>query len=77
MSAEPATRNGDFLHGPARVVSVNVGMPRTLETKTRLVTTAIWKSPVTGRVRTRGVNLEGDGQADRRNHGGPHKAIYA
>jgi len=77
MTAEPATRNGALLHGPARVVSVNVGMPRTLETTTRPVTTAIWKSPVTGRVRTRGVNLEGDGQADRRNHGGPHKAIYA
>jgi MOSC domain-containing protein YiiM len=32
---------------------------------------------VSGRVRTRGDNLDGDAQADRRNHGGPHKAIYA
>ncbi len=38
---------------------------------------AIWKSPVTGRVKVRGVNVEGDDQADRRAHGGPDKAIYA
>ena len=30
-----------------------------------------------GRVRVRGVNIEGDEQADRENHGGPHKAVYA
>jgi MOSC domain-containing protein YiiM len=63
--------------GRARVVSVNVGLPRSLAVGTRTITTAIWKSPVGGRVRARGVNLEGDGQADRKNHGGPSKAIYA
>ena len=29
------------------------------------------------RVRVSGVNIEGDEQADRENHGGPHKAVYA
>jgi MOSC domain-containing protein YiiM len=43
----------------------------------RVVTTAIWKEPVTGRIAAAGVNLDGDGQADRRVHGGPTKAIYA
>jgi MOSC domain-containing protein YiiM len=61
----------------ARVLSVNVGGQRTLDTARRPVTTGIWKSPVAGRVRARGVNLDGDAQADRVNHGGPHKAIYA
>ncbi len=41
------------------------------------VSTAIWKSPVVGRVAVRGVNLAGDEQADRSVHGGPDKAVYA
>lgn len=60
-----------------RVRSVNVGMPRTIAWAGRLVTTSIWKSPVAGRVRVEGVNLAGDAQADRRVHGGVHKAVYA
>lgn len=61
----------------AQVLSVNVGRPRALDTGRRTVLTAIWKVPVEGRVRVRGVNLDGDGQADRSVHGGPDKAVYA
>jgi MOSC domain-containing protein YiiM len=43
----------------------------------RTVTTGIWKSPVDGRVAVRGVNLDGDRQADPRVHGGPDNAVYA
>ena len=43
----------------------------------RIVRTAIWKHPVEGRVAVRGVNVEGDDQADRRVHGGRDKAVYA
>jgi MOSC domain-containing protein YiiM len=44
----------------------------------RLVRTAIWKIPVGARaVALRGVNLDGDEQADRTVHGGPDKAVYA
>ena len=43
----------------------------------RPVLSAIGKAPVEGRVRVRGVNVEGDDQADRRVHGGPDKAVYA
>jgi MOSC domain-containing protein YiiM len=60
-----------------RVVSVNVGQPRTVGWRDRVVTTAIWKEPVEGRVSLRGVNLAGDDQADRRVHGGADKAVYA
>lgn len=59
------------------VLSVNVGRPRPVDTSQRTVLTAIWKSPVAGRVAVRGVNLDGDDQADRSVHGGPDKAVYA
>jgi MOSC domain-containing protein YiiM len=61
----------------AVVVSVNVGVPREIEWLGRRDTTAIWKTPVEGRVPASGVNLRGDDQADRRFHGGADKAIYA
>jgi MOSC domain-containing protein YiiM len=62
---------------PPRVVSVNVGAPRTVRWAGRSVRSAIWKTPVAGRIRVEGVNLAGDDQADRRVHGGPDKAVYA
>jgi MOSC domain-containing protein YiiM len=63
--------------GPAKVVSVNVGAPRTVKYGRRIVSTAIWKRPVGGRVAVRGVNIAGDDQADRSVHGGVDKAVYA
>jgi MOSC domain-containing protein YiiM len=60
-----------------RVLSVNVGLPRDFEYNGRPARSAIWKSPVAGRVAARGVNLAGDDQADRRAHGGTDKAVYA
>jgi MOSC domain-containing protein YiiM len=62
---------------PPHVVSVNVGRPRLVARATGTVQTAIWKHPVAGPVAARGVNLEGDDQADRSVHGGRDKAIYA
>lgn len=61
----------------ATLVSVNVGLPRETEWRGRLVRSAIWKEPVAGPVEVRAVNLSGDEQADRRVHGGVHKAVYA
>lgn len=48
-----------------------------VEWEGRQVRTAIWKEPVAGTVAVVGVNLAGDDQADRRVHGGTHKAVYA
>ncbi|HLM49433.1 MAG TPA: MOSC domain-containing protein [Solirubrobacteraceae bacterium] len=59
------------------VESVNVGAPRPVQVGDHTIWTAIWKSPVEGRVPLRGVNLRGDDQADRAVHGGPDKAVYA
>ena len=61
----------------AHVVSVNVGRPAPLATGRRVVPSAIAKAPVAGPVAVRGVNLDGDEQADRRVHGGPDQAVYA
>jgi len=61
----------------SRLLSVNVGRPRPVVTGRRTVQTAIWKRPAEGRVAVRGVNLDGDDQADRSVHGGPDKAVYA
>ena len=61
----------------ARVLSVNVGGAREFEYNGRPAKSAIWKSPVAGRTRAQGVNLDGDDQADRKAHGGPDKAVYA
>jgi MOSC domain-containing protein YiiM len=60
-----------------RVVSVNVGLPRTVRWKGRDVTTGIFKEPVEGRVPLERLNLDGDRQADLAVHGGPAKAVYA
>ena len=55
----------------AHVVSVNVGRAAPLATGRRVVPSAIAKPPVAGPVAVRGVNLDGDEQADKVNHGGP------
>lgn len=62
---------------PARVLSVNVGHVREVTWQGRTVRTGMLKHPVAGRVPVRGVNLDGDDQADRTAHGGADKAVYA
>ena len=62
----------------ATVESVNAGKPRPIErTNGEVTTSAIWKEPLSGRVAVRGVNVDGDDQADRTVHGGPDAAVYA
>jgi len=50
---------------------------REVERRGRLVRTGIWKLPVEGAIEVRGVNVEGDDQADRKVHGGVDKAVYS
>jgi len=59
-----------------RVISVNVGLPKDIAIGDSLVSTGIFKEPVTGVVRLRSLNLDGDRQADLTVHGGPDKAVY-
>jgi MOSC domain-containing protein YiiM len=60
-----------------KIISLNVGLPRTILWGDREVTTGIFKQPVEGPLALRQFNLDGDGQADLKNHGGRGKAIYA
>ena len=59
-----------------RIISLNVGRPKVVMRNDEPVSTGIFKEPVTGRVRLRTLNLDGDRQADLSVHGGPYKAVY-
>lgn len=59
-----------------KLISINVGLPRTVTWQGQTVTTGIFKEPVSGPVRLRALNLEGDRQADLTVHGGADKAVY-
>ena len=59
-----------------KVLSVNVGLPRTVDWNGKKVSTGIFKTPVEGPVIVRTLNLDGDGQADLSVHGGTTKAVY-
>src|SRR4051794_8694029 len=73
MTAEPQS---DREHAMARLLSVNVGLPRDLVWQGRTVHTGIWKAPVTGPRRVRRLNIDGDGQGDTAGHGGEQRAVY-
>ncbi|HEX3323166.1 MAG TPA: MOSC domain-containing protein [Terriglobales bacterium] len=60
-----------------KVISVNVGLPRTVIWHGQRVSTGIFKDPVEGRIPLRRLNFDGDRQADLSVHGGTHKAVYA
>lgn len=60
-----------------KVLSINVGTVREFEYSGRPAKSAIWNSPVVGRIAARGVNRAEDDQADRKAHGGSDKAVYA
>jgi MOSC domain-containing protein YiiM len=63
------------------IIGLQTGLPRTLgtpgaaEPMDREWTTGFFKEPVSGVRQVRALGIEGDGQADLVNHGGPDKAI--
>jgi MOSC domain-containing protein YiiM len=59
-----------------KLLSVNVGLPRDIEWREKVVRTSIFKSAVAGRIRLTKLNLTGDQQADLAVHGGFAKAVY-
>ena len=60
----------------ARLLSVNVGLPREVLWNSKTVRTAIWKSPIDGRRIVRKLNIDGDAQADLAGHGGEQRAVF-
>jgi ferredoxin-NADP reductase/MOSC domain-containing protein YiiM len=60
----------------ARLLSVNVGHPREIEWRGKIVYTSVWKQPVEGRRLVRRLNVDGDAQGDLAGHGGEHRAVF-
>ncbi|HZO90396.1 MAG TPA: MOSC domain-containing protein [Chthonomonadaceae bacterium] len=58
-----------------RLLSVQVGRPRTMEWEGQTWTSDIYKAPVSERLFLDRTNLNGDKQANTRHHGGPDKAV--
>jgi hypothetical protein len=48
----------------ARLLSVNVGLPREITWRGETVYTSVWKEPVQGRRLVRRLNIDGDAQGD-------------
>jgi MOSC domain-containing protein YiiM len=61
----------------ARLVTICVARPKLVLFEGRTVQTAIFKTPVTGKIELKKLNLAGDKQADLTVHGGPDKAVYS
>jgi MOSC domain-containing protein YiiM len=61
----------------ARILSVNISLPKEIDFEGQRLKTGIFKEPVEGRIRLKTLNLDGDRQADLTVHGGPDKAVYA
>jgi len=60
----------------ARLLSVNVGLPRDIAWQGKTVHTGVWKSQVQGPRLVRKLNIDGDGQGDLAGHGGEHRAVF-
>ena len=60
-----------------KLISLNVARPQLTVYKGATINTGIFKKPVSGHIRLRTLNLDGDKQADLSVHGGPNKAVYA
>jgi ferredoxin-NADP reductase/MOSC domain-containing protein YiiM len=59
----------------ARLLSVNVGLPREIQWNGKTVRTAVWKDAIHGRRKVGKLNIDGDGQGDLQGHGGEHRAV--
>jgi ferredoxin-NADP reductase/MOSC domain-containing protein YiiM/ferredoxin len=60
----------------ARLLSVNVGLPREITWRGMTVYTSVWKESVQGRRLVRRLNIDGDAQGDLAGHGGEHRAVF-
>jgi ferredoxin-NADP reductase/MOSC domain-containing protein YiiM len=68
-------KRGDEKYSMAKLVSLNVGLPRDVPWRGETVHTGIWKQAVQGRRMVRRLNVDGDGQGDLAGHGGEHRAV--
>jgi ferredoxin-NADP reductase/MOSC domain-containing protein YiiM/ferredoxin len=60
----------------ARLLSVNVGLPREIPWHGETVRTAVWKNAVEGPRTVHRLNVDGDAQGDLAGHGGENRAVF-
>lgn len=60
-----------------KIISIQIGQPKMISFRGRMITTSIFKSPVTGPVTVNNLGIVGDSQSDLTVHGGLLKAVYA
>jgi MOSC domain-containing protein YiiM len=60
-----------------KVISVNIGVPKTVAWRHKTVTTGIFKKPVSKPIFLGLEDVVGDNVIDRKFHGGVNKALYA
>jgi len=60
-----------------KILSINIAEPHDVKYNDKIISTGIFKKPVSAPVFVSKTNIEGDRQADLKNHGGEHKAVYA
>lgn len=60
----------------SKILRIHVGLPREVEYEGKRVSTGIFKNPVDHPVKVQRLNIDGDGQADLKVHGGELKAVY-
>jgi ferredoxin-NADP reductase/MOSC domain-containing protein YiiM/ferredoxin len=78
VSSKPsaAESNRPSPHSPARLLSVNVGMPKDVPWQGKTVFTGVYKQSVSGARRVGKLNVDGDGQGDLAGHGGEQRAVF-
>lgn len=59
-----------------KLLSINISQPQAVAIGGRSYETGIYKRHRMGRVTLGTLGLDGDGQADLKAHGGPHRAVY-
>ena len=59
-----------------KLLSVNAARPQTVSIEGRTYSTGIYKMALEGPVWLGRLNLAGDGQGDKKNHGGQYQAVY-
>ena len=69
--------HADAAHDRMRLLSVNIGLPRTFVHDGKTVATGIFKEPVAGRLKLHSLGVAGDSQSDLKVHGGIYKAVYS
>jgi len=60
---------------PPTLISIQTGLPQTIEDEEGAWETSFFKKPVTGPISLGTTSLKGDGPADTKNHGGVEKAV--